>query len=352
MNEVRIGLIGAGGIASGVHLPGIEAARGGKLTALCDIDEERLTAAAERYGIPENRRFRDYRELIACPDVDAVDICTPNYLHAEMAIAATRAGKAVCVEKPIAMSVGEALRIRDAVKSAGVPSMVCFSNRFRSAVRFAKWIMDRGLLGKVANLYVEYLKSSAFIEGRRLEWRFIKDMAGTGVLGDLGSHLIDMARFLVGDIDGVTAQTGILVKKRPKLDSDEIGEVETDDYCHFLAELSGGAAATFSISRCAMGNANSIKFEIYGSAGALAIDLNRPDELCVCLGDVDRITEGMHWVRVPARYRSNQMQSFIDIVRGEGDGLAPTIDDGVECQRVLDALVASSQERCWVDIIK
>ena len=136
MNEVRIGLIGAGGIASGVHLPGIEAARGGKLTALCDIDEERLTAAAERYGIPENRRFRDYRELIACPDVDAVDICRPTICTPrDRAEGGLR-------RKPIAMSVRKSAHTRRVKR--GVPRY-CLPNRFRSAVRFAKWIMDCGL---------------------------------------------------------------------------------------------------------------------------------------------------------------------------------------------------------------
>lgn len=349
MNQIRIGLIGAGNIANW-HLPGIEAAEGGTLTALCDIDENRLNLAGDQYGIPENRRFTNYQELISCDDVDAVDICTPNYLHAEMAIFAAEKGKAICVEKPLCMNYKEALSVQKAVQKAGTPFMICFSYRFIPAVRFARWILEKGELGDVVNIYVQYLKSSAFMDGRRLEWRFEKNKAGSGVLGDLGSHLIDMTRFLVGEVKGVFSQTGIVVKKRPRLNSDSLADVETDDYCHFLAKLDCGASGTFSVSRCAIGNANSIRFEVYGTKGALAFDLNNHDTLGVCIGDIDRITEGMHTIRVPKKYKISQMQTFIDIVQGRGDELSPVLDDAVKCQRILAALLDSHERKRWIDI--
>jgi predicted dehydrogenase len=350
MEKIGIGVIGTGGIANGVHLPGILSSADGRIAALCDIDAGRLEQTADRYGIAPRRRFSDYRELIACEDVRAVDVCTPNHLHAEMALEAIRRGKPVCVEKPLAMSLREAENIRGAVHADGVPFMVCFSYRFRPAVRFAHWIISQGYLGDVVNVYVRYLKSSAFWEGRRLEWRFVKAYAGSGVLGDLGSHLIDMAMFLLGDFKGVFAQTGIAVKRRMRLESDEWADVETDDYCHFLAQLSCGAAASFNITRCATGNENSVQFEIYGTKGAIRFDLDQPEILSVCIGDIDRRTQGMHAVKAPREFHTSQTQAFLDLVKGTGDGLSPSIDDGVKCQRIIDALLDSDAARKWVGI--
>lgn len=195
---------------------------------------------------------------ITCDDVDAVEICTPNYLHVPMVIDAVKAGKPINVEKPLSINLSEAKKLEDALKNNTVPNMMCFSYRFKPAVRYAKEILNRKLLGDILSVNVEYLKSSAFMEGRRLDWRFVKEYAGTGVLGDLGVHLIDMAQFLLGDMTRVCAEAGIIVKQRKKLDSDELGNVETDDYCNFMADFECGAHGMFTITRCAIGHKNTI----------------------------------------------------------------------------------------------
>ena len=347
---VRIGIIGLGGIARSVHIPGIAEATGGRITAICDPKASMLKEIGDAYHIPEDRRFQNYLDLINCADVDAVEICTPNFLHIPMAVAAVRAGKAINVEKPLSVNYAEAQKLEDALRENSVPNMMCFSCRFRPAVRYAKEILSRGLLGDILSVNAEYLKSSGFWAGRRLEWRFVKEYAGTGVLGDLGVHLVDMARFLVGDMTQVCAEIGIAVKQRKKLNSDEIGTVETDDYCSFMADFECGAHGMFKVTRCAIGHENTVRFDIFGTKGFLSFDLNTPDKLSLCIGEVDAESCGIHTVKVPDKYQSSQEQMFIDLVSGKDCPYLPTVADGLRSQKVLDALLESSEKRCWVSV--
>ncbi len=350
MKKARIGIIGLGGIAQGVHIPNLIANSDCAITAICDINVDKLNTVGDQLGIDESHRFTDYRNLVACPDVDAVEICTPNYLHVPMAVEAVGAGKAINIEKPLSVDLAHTLPLQQVLTEHPVPNMMCFSYRFFPAVRFAKWIIEKRMLGKIVSVNVEYLKSSALWEGRRLEWRFIKEYAGTGVLGDLGVHLIDATEFLIGNIRSVSAKTGIVVKERKRLDSDEMGNVETDDYCNFIAELGNGIAATFSITRCALGHGNTIKFDIFGTNGVISFNLNDPSVLSVCLGEVDKKANGLHQVCVPDEFYVKQEDTFVDLVNGKVGEHLPTVKDGVRCQQILDCLLTSAEEKRWVDI--
>ncbi len=347
---VRVGMIGLGNIARGRHLKELTQIKECKVTAICDIDPKAREWAVEHLGLDEAHCFENYEDLIACPEVDAVEICTPNYLHVPMAIAAAKAGKPINVEKPLSIDYAHAEPLKAALEQNPVPNMMCFSYRFFPAVRFAKWILEQGQLGKIVNVDVAYLKDTAFWEGRRLEWRFVKELAGTGVLGDLGVHLIDMASFLLGDFKRICGKTEIIVKERQRLDSEEIAPVETDDYACFMAELGDGITGNFSITRCAIGHKNTIKYEIYGTEGMIAFDLNRPEELTVCIGEIDRKGDGRHVVKVPGEFKIAQEQMFIDLVQGKPCRYLPTVADGLRCQKILDAVVQSSEEDRWISI--
>lgn len=347
---VRIGIIGVGRIANGVHIPEIQKSNGGEIVAICDNDEAALKKTAEKLNIDKDHCFTDYKKLIACDDVDAVEICTPNYLHVEMAEAAIKSGKPVNVEKPLSISLEQVGTLGELAEKENVPNMMSFSYRFKPAVRYAKWIMEKGLIGKVLTINVEYLKASAIDKNRPMEWRFKKALAGTGVLGDLGVHLIDMARFLVGDFVSICGKTGIFVDKRPVRGTDHYEAVETDDFCNFIAELEGGTHASFSITRCAIGHKNTIKFDIFGSDGVLSFDLNNPDILYVCVGEVDLKSNSLHMVNVPGEFRITQEQTFINMASGEECKYLPTIKDGIENQKILDAILKSSEEGVCVKI--
>ncbi len=352
MKDFRIGVIGCGGIANGRHLPELSTAKGAVIHALCDIDPARLAAAGEKYGVPAERRFTDWHVLIACPEVDAVDICTPNVLHVPMAEAAVASGKPFCCEKPLGISYKETLRLKAAADAACIPAMVCFSYRFLPAVRYARHLVDQGAIGNVISFYAQYFKSSAFMKDRGLDWRFVGKEARYGVSGDLGVHILDLAAFLSGDVTELIADLGIAVKERKRLDCDEIAPVETDDYCHFLAHFDKGASATFSITRAAYGNTNRIRVEICGDYGAMRMDLNHSDRLEFYTGGIQagHAIEAMEEIVVPEEFRTSQMQCFADLLHGKPDRYIPTLGDGVKLQRVLDAILESHDAHAWARI--
>ncbi len=345
--SIRVGLIGCGGIAQH-HVNLYKNAAGGHVAAVCDISPAALCSTGDKCGVPEEARFTDYRALIDSGLVDAVDICTPNALHVPIAMYAAEAGVAVCVEKPLGISHDECVKLEARIREKNVPAMICFSYRFRGAVRYARELVEQGVIGDVINIYASYLKSSAYMPGRRLDWRFDKEIARYGVSGDLGVHILDLTSFLAGDITGVFAQMGTAVKERKKLDSEELAPVTTDDWCHFLADFAGGASATFSITRAAYGNMNHILVDIYGKKGALRFDLNSDHRIEVYREGMD--INKMEVIEVPETYAVNQQQCFLDLVHGRPDKYTPTLADGVRMQRVLDGLMASAKTRSWVEL--
>ena len=347
---LKIGIIGVGGIAQNAHIKELKECKDAKITAICDIEEATLNKVGDDLNLDAKYRFKDYMDLINCDEVDAVQICTPNYLHVEMATAAVKKGKPIEVEKPLGLDYKDTLPLTKALEENPVPNMMCMSYRFKPAVRFAKWIMNKNLIGDIISIDVQYLKSSAFMEGRRLDWRFVKKYAGTGVLGDLAVHLIDLATLLAGDLKKVSAQTKIIVKERKKLDSEEIAPVETDDYCSFIGEMDNGILANFLITRCAIGNVNTIKFDVYATNGVISFNLNNPEELGVCIGEVDVKSDGLHTVKVPKEFYAKQEQSFVDLVNGKECEHLPKVEDGVKLQKILDAILESADKQKWVNI--
>ncbi len=345
-NPVQIGIIGVGGIGVGAHMGGYQKAEGAKVTAICDIDEKRLHEIGEKFDIPAHLRFTDYHELIACSEVDAVDICTPNVSHCEIGMEAVRMGKPFNMEKPLGVSAEEAEELLRFAEEKNVPSQICFSYRFFPAVRYARKLIEDGVIGEIHSIYANYLKDSALWEGRKLDWRFDSSIARYGVSGDLAVHILDAIRFLAGDYDGLMAHMSIIVKERMRLDRDEIAQVDTDDVCNFLARMKNGASATFGVSRAAAGNKNRVRAEIYGEKGGFRFDLTDPDHMEIAIGGHAE----MQTIEIPDEYRYPQQQSFIDLLSGKEDPWRPCLSDGVYLQHVLEALMESAAGEKWVKI--
>ena len=349
----RVGSIGLGGIWNGVHAPGIERSPDLKLVALCDIDEEKLRIAGERYGVDEAHRFTNYMDLIHCPDVDAVDICTPNDMHFEMAMAAVEAGKPFDLEKPITMTAAQADVLAAKAKEKNIPHMVCFSYRFKAAARYARDLVLKGKIGHIYHVNMEYSQAWGLpYADCGLVWRFEKSRAASGALGDLGCHALDLARFVTGkDYLRVVGHLGTYTHERRLLSGDGYGKVDVDDFSNYLADMEDGISATFQISRFAFGRGNYQRMEIYGSEGAILYKLDATpgveDEIEVCSGVINGDAHVFTKLPIPGQYRCDQMQSFADILNGNGDGLAATLEDGRLNQHVVDAVLASAEEGCW-----
>ena len=347
---LNVGIIGVGGI-SPVHINKLKACDRAKIFAICDIDKAKLKKVGDELEIPEQYRFENYMDLIHCPEVQAVEVCTPNYLHVPMSMEVVKAGKALEVEKPLSVDYSDVEPLLKAIDEAKIPNMICFSYRFYPAVRYAKHLLEKGALGKLVNVNIEYLKSTAFIPSRKLEWRFEKKYAGSGVLGDLGVHLIDMTRFLVGEFKSVCAMTSIVVDKRQREDSEEFGTVETDDLTSFIARLDNDVIANFLVTRCAIGNDNTIKYEIYGTEGVISFNLNNPKEISLSLnGGKDRSKWKLETIPVPEEFFVDQEESFVAAALGETPEHLPYVTEGAKSQKVVDAIFKSSEEGYMVHL--
>ncbi|WP_237536383.1 Gfo/Idh/MocA family oxidoreductase [Streptomyces sp. SID5785] len=262
-----------------------------RLAAVCGRDGAAVRAAADRLGWAAAET--DWRALIARDDVDVVDICTPGDSHAEIAVAALEAGKHVLCEKPLANSVEEAEAMTEAARAAagrGQISMTGFNYRRVPAMALARRMIAEGRLGTLRHVRVSYLQDWLVDPAFPLTWRLQKAHAGSGALGDLGAHAVDLAQYLAGEpVAGVSALTETFVKERPLQDgastgltatgSAAVGQVTVDDAAVFTGRFASGALASFEATRFATGRKNALRIELNGEKGSLAFDLERLNEL-------------------------------------------------------------------------
>lgn len=346
------------------------------LQALAGRNEEKVKAAADKMGWASYET--DWRRLIERDDIDLIDIVTPNDSHAEIAIAAAEAGKHVFCEKPLATSLDQAKQMLEAVNKAGVTHMVCHNYRFSPAVQYAKKLIEEGRLGKIYHIRATFLQDWLMDPQFPLIWRLQKDVSGGGTLGDLGAHIIDLARFLVGEFREVVGTMETFIKKRPlgtmtdnlkgQIESDEYGEVTVDDATLFIARFENGALGTFESSRFSRGNRAGNRFEINGEKGSLRWDMENLNNLQVYLEEDEPGLQGFRTINCteeehpfarhywPAGHILGYEHTFINIVaelmKGieEGYSPEPNFVDGVRNQAVMEAVERSVQERTWVKV--
>jgi predicted dehydrogenase len=337
------------------------------MKAICGRTRAAVIAAAKRYGWESVET--DWRTLVQRPDIEVVDISSPGHLHRDQAVAAARAGKHIICEKPLANSLAEARDMLRAVKRARVAHMVMFNYRRIPAVMLAREIIRAGEIGEIHHHRTFYLQD--WIVDRRfpLVWRLEKKFAGSGALGDIGSHIIDLAHFLTGEIDEVCANMKTFVKQRPLPGrKSKLGRVTVDDAAAFLARFRSGAIGSFEATRFATGRKNFHGFEIYGSKGALLFNFQEMNELQF-YSRMDRrnyqgfkrilVTEASHpyfhawW---PPGHIIGYEHTFIHAVAdflnclAEGRAPSPGFEDGVRCQAVLEAVEQSARERRWLKV--
>lgn len=342
-----------------------------EMTVVVGRNAEATAESARKWGW--NESATDWREVIARDDIDIVDIVTPGDTHAEIAIAALEAGKHVLCEKPLANTVAEAEamdRVATAAAERGVRSMVGFTYRRVPATTFARDLVAAGRIGEVRQVRAEYLQDWLMDPEAPLTWRLKKEQAGSGSLGDIGAHAVDLTEYITGQ--KVTSVSGILetlVAERPLLGegvglsgtaSAERGEVTVDDVALFTGRLESGALASFEATRFRTGRKNALRIEISGSTGALAFDLERLNELEYYDATQSGLEQGFRRILVtehdhpylapwwPTGHMlgyehgfSHQVRDFVAAI-DEGSQPRPSFADGLHVQRVLDAVERSS----------
>ena len=252
-----------------------------RCVSICGRTESKVREAAARYEI--KKWFTDWREMIKDPEIQVFDNCGSNDAHADSCIEAARRGLHIVCEKPMARNTEEAKRMLEAAQRAGVRHMCGFNYRFVPAVRLAKELISQGAIGEIYHFRGRYAADRAMDPNIPLRWTFMKPLAGSGALGALGSHLIDLARFLVGEPVSVMALAKTFVKKRKQIGSSEWGEVTVDDAVSSLVEFENGALGNLETSRFCPGRKNNQSFEINGSKGSIYFDLEEMNRLRVYL---------------------------------------------------------------------
>jgi predicted dehydrogenase len=357
-----------------------------ELVVLCGRTPDRVAAAADRYGFAE--WATDWHEVVSRDDVDVVDVVTPGDSHCEIAVGALEAGKHVLCEKPLANTVAEAEAMVDAAAVAhahGVRSMVGFNYRRVPALTLAHNLIADGELGRIFHVRAVYLQDWIIDPDFPLVWRLDRERAGSGSLGDLGAHIVDLAQWLTGEqITGLSALTETFVKERPRpsayagLGAEASGTerfpVTVDDAALFLARLSGGGVATFEATRFAAGRKNGLRIEINGERGTLTFDMESLNELELYKRPAtpterDQETAGFRRILVtepihpyvsawwPAGHilgwehsHTHQVRDFVAAIEA-GQDPVPSFEDGLRVQRVLDAVVQSAESGAgWVTL--
>ncbi len=339
-----------------------------RMKVLCGRTPASVKTAAEQLGWEE--AATDWREVVRRKDIDIVDIATPGESHAEIAIEAAKAGKVVFCEKPLANTMKEAEKMLATVRKAGVLHMICHNYRRAPAVMLAKQLIDEGKLGRLYHYRGTYLQDWVADPNVPLFWRLRKESAGSGALGDIASHSLDLARFLVGEISEVTGALETFVKERPLPDNPKKkGKVTVDDASASVVRFDNGALGTIEASRFATGRKNYNRFEINGSKGSIAFNLERMNELDVYLTGDDPAVQGFHNVMVtngashpyfshwwPEGHIIGYEHTFIHTVYDLLEAIAkntmptPNFEDGVRNQKVLDAMEKAAMTRRWVKV--
>jgi predicted dehydrogenase len=345
-----------------------------RMAAICGRDEAGVSEAAGSLGWESYET--DYRRLIERDDVGLVDVVTPGNTHREIVLAALEAGKHVICEKPLANSLAEAGEMLAAAREAGTINTVCFNYRRAPAVQLAKKLIEDGRLGTIRHWRATYLQDFIMDPEFPLIWRLKKELAGSGALGDIGAHIVDLSQFLLGDISEVVGMMETFVKERPLEEASagggllasggaETGEVTVDDAAAFLARFEGGAMGTFEATRFAAGRRNKNAFEINGSKGSVAFNLERMNELEVFFVDDDADVQGFRTVNVtepdhpfagawwPPGHIIGYEHTFVHTMKdlmdgiGAGESPAPTFEDAYRVQAVLDAVERSAEGGGW-----
>lgn len=386
MKKLNIGLIGAGFMGKAHSLayatmpmffwpaPAIPVRK-----MIADVNEALAQEAAVRFGYESYTG--DWRKLIEDKSIDIVDIATPNHLHPEMAAAAAQAGKHILCEKPLARTGAEAKAMYEAVKQANIVHMVAFNYRRTPAVSLAKKLIAEGRIGKILNFRGTYLQSWSADPNSPLSWRFQKAVAGSGALGDIGTHVLDIARYLVGEVTAVTSILRTYIPERPiqqggldqlaaadKLTDVPKAPVEVDDEVMTLLKFEGGAVGSLEATRNAYGRHNFLTFEVHGNQGSLYFNYERRDELQVSLASDPADVSGFRTIYtgpahpygqglwpIPALgigYGETKIIECYDLVKAvaEGAEVSPNFRDGYQIARICDAIQESAAKQGWVEV--
>lgn len=374
MKEIRIGLIGAGWMGKAHSSAFLDAQMlfgpdygTAVFEIVADTNEESAKTAQHKIGF--KRMTTDWKEVVCDPDVDLVDIATPNSFHYEAAKAALENGKHVYCEKPLSISAEQSKELAEIASKKNVINYVGFNNTMNPANAYVRELVQSGKLGKIMRFIGTYDQDQLLDESLPITWRHVNKLAGCGALGDLGSHLLSVSQFIMGDIDMVNAMASTVFPKRPKAPgSKEMADVENEDIITFMAQYANGAIGTIAASRVATGRKNHLAYEIQGTLGSVCYDLERMGEVLVYFHSDEEVDRGFRTVLLNPKhkgYSAFQPAGGISIAYNDmkilevhelfaaltkGEAYSCNFEFGYKIDRTVDAVLESARTNEWVKV--
>ncbi|MGG1516267.1 Gfo/Idh/MocA family oxidoreductase [Paenibacillus oryzisoli] len=340
----RAGIIGLGGIGD-YHMNHLSKIENVKVAAICDVDAKAVEKAGDRLQLPAGKRYTDFHAIIADPEVDVLISGVSNQFHAEILKAAIACGKPIFSEKPFTRTMEEAEELAALYASNPMPCMIGFSYRYRPCFQYVKQLVADGTLGRIRHIAAHYLQEeNAPMFNKPYTWRFRQAAAGSGILADIGSHMVDAARFFVGEFVQVSGLMSTFIDRRPDVRTGELQEVDVDDFTSFQSVLEGGVMGSFYTHKNAIGTGNQFNVTLFGDLGTVRIAVERPNEVHLTLraGASHQLTETC--LHLDEKTFKPMLQDFVDYLEQGGSATVPTLMDGYRNQQVLQAIIDSAKD--------
>lgn len=340
----RVGIIGLGGIGD-YHMNNLAKIGNTTVAAICDVNAKAVEQAGNRLNLPAEKRYSDFKAIIADPDIDFLISGVSNKFHYDILKCAIEHRKPIFSEKPFTRTMEEADELLSLYEQNPIPCMIGFSYRYRPCFQYVKQLVTDGSLGQIRHIAAHYLQEeNAPMFNKEYTWRFNKDMAGSGILADIGSHMVDAARFFVGEFTQVSGMMTTFTDRRLDKRTGEYAEVDVDDFTSFQSVLEGGVMGSFYTHKNAIGTGNQFNVTLFGDLGTARISVEKPNEVHLTLrsGDNLQLTESV--IHLDEKTIKPMLQDFVDYLDHLDTPTFPTLMDGYRNQQVLQAIIDSAQD--------
>ncbi|NOU90786.1 gfo/Idh/MocA family oxidoreductase [Paenibacillus sp. LMG 31460] len=340
----NVGIIGLGGIGD-YHMNHLSRIVNTRVAAICDVNTKAVQEVGDRLNLSAEKRYSDYKAIIADTDVDFIISGVSNKFHYDILKYAIVCGKPIFSEKPFTRTMEEADELLSLYEKNPIPCMIGFSYRYRPCFQYVKKLVEQGTLGRIRHIAAHYLQEeNAPMFNKEYTWRFNKEMAGSGILADIGSHMVDAARFFVGEFTQVAGMMSTFIDHRTDSRTNQLVEVDVDDFTGFQCVLEGGVMGTFYTHKNAIGTKNQFQVTLFGDLGTVRISVEQPNEVHLTVREGEKLELTEKVIHLDEKTMKPMLQDFVDYLEQANSPLLPTIIDGYRNQRVLQAIIDSAKD--------
>ncbi|MFD0678692.1 MULTISPECIES: Gfo/Idh/MocA family protein [unclassified Paenibacillus] len=341
----KVGIIGLGGIGD-YHMNNLSKLANTRVAAICDVSTQAVQQVGDRLSLASDKRYSDFKELIADPDIDFVISGVSNKYHADILKCAIEFSKPIVSEKPFTRTMEEADELLALYEKNPIPCMIGFSYRYRPCFQYVKELVEQGALGQIRHIAAHYLQEeNAPMFNHEYTWRFSNEVAGTGILADIGSHMVDAARFFVGEFTRVSGMMSTFIDHRVDPRTNQLVKVDVDDFAGFQCVLAGGVMGTFYTHKNAIGTDNQFNITLFGDLGTVRISVEKPNEVHLSVREGENLARIDKIVHLDAGNMKLMLQDFVDTLENQSNSpLFPTFMDGYRNQQVMQMIIDSSRD--------